>query len=249
MLTDNIKEDIYRLHKSKINGNWIAYTDYGKVILFKNHKSLHAGFVEITSFEDKGKCFLATGKNVVEDFYYGYENDEVIPYEEFKEVLKLHGFVPEYEEKIDENNNFYVWANLELGSLITIEEWNKDGKRTYNSVKVYIPTHSGLAFDVIHEWCGFAFGGWNICCFNIVNCRNEFPLEYVLHLSDKKDISWKGETPSIIHYGDQKEDGDVDLVRCLKKIYDFNDKDLWKKFEMNVEGHIRNIEKFFNSGE
>lgn len=248
MSYEDLKGDIFRLHKSKKNNQWIAYTDYGKVILFKNRNELHAGFVEIISFVDRGKCFVATGKNVVKDFYYGVYNDEVIPYDEFKEVLKLHGFVPEYEEKIDDNNNFYVWANLELGCLITVEEWNNNGQRTYNSAKVYIPTHSSLAFDIRSEWSGFNFGGYNVCCFDIVNCRNEFPLEYVLHLSDKKNISWKGETPSLFHYGDQKEDGNVDFVRCLKKIYNFNDKDLWKKFGMDVEGHIRNIEKF-NSGE
>lgn len=247
ILNINLKGDIFRLHKSKKNGQWIAYTDFGKVILFRNHKELHAGFVEIVSFVDKDRCIIATGKNVVNDFYYGYENDEVIPYDEFQEVLKLHGFVPEYEEKINEDNNFYVWANLKLGSLITIETWNYDGEKTYNSVDVYIPTHSTLAFELMHEWCGFSHGGYNVCCFNLVNCRNEFPLRYVLHHSDKRNISWNGDTPGLWHYGD-RTDENMDFIRCIKKIYDFNDKDLWKKFGMDVEGHIKNIERF-NSGE
>lgn len=242
MLTDNIKGYIYGLHKSKINGNWIAYTDYGKVILFKNHKSLHAGFVEITSVEDKGKCFLATGKNVVKDFYYGYENDEVIPYDEFKEVLKLYGFVPEYEEKIDEDDYFYVWANLECGSIITIETWSKGGEKTYNSVNMYIPTHSLLAFEKNIDRGGFSHGGWNVCCFNLVFCKYEFPIEWVLHLSDKKDISWKGDVPSLWSYGTEMYEVS-DFIENVKKLYKFKDKDLWKKFGMDVDGYIQRFRK------
>lgn len=62
-------------------------------------------------------------ENVPYDFYIEYsENGTVaIPYDEFKEVLESLGFKHEYQEKINEENFFDVWANLNSGVLITIE--------------------------------------------------------------------------------------------------------------------------------
>ena len=134
-----ITGQVFKLCKSKKNGNLISYTPEGKVVLIKNQKELHNGYAKVTSFVDKGNYILATMENVPYDFYYGYENDEVIPYEEFKEVLKNLGFTQEYTEDIDENNMFDVWANLETGVLITIETWNRDGEKSYNSVLISHP--------------------------------------------------------------------------------------------------------------
>ena len=48
------------------------------------------------------------------------------------------------KEDIDKDNIFDVWANLNSGVLITIETWNQDGERGYNSVKCYVPVNGAL---------------------------------------------------------------------------------------------------------
>ena len=89
----NIKGNIYRLKKSRKNDKLlIAYTDAGKVIILKNQESLHLGFAKVNNFIDKGNCYVAEMENVPYDFYYGYNEDEIIPYDEFCEVLKNHSF-------------------------------------------------------------------------------------------------------------------------------------------------------------
>ena len=223
------KGQIFKLHKSKKNGNFIAYTTLGKVILIKNQNELHHGFAKITSFVDKGNYFLATMENVPFDFYYGYENDEVIPYDEFKEVLKMLDFTQEYTENIDENNIFDIWANLNTGTLVTIETWNKDGEKSYNSVNVYIPTGNTLAFGY-HNIDGFSHGGYNVCCFNLVNNKMDFPLRNILSYSSNSK-NWNGEHPSLWHYG---EGHDLNFAKILSKIYNFND-DIATIFNMKIE--------------
>ena len=228
-----ITGQVFKLYKSKKNGNLISYTPEGKVVLIKNQKELHNGYAKVTSFVDKGNYILATMENVPYDFYYGYENDEVIPYEEFKEVLKNLGFTQEYTEDIDENNIFDVWANLETGVLITIETWNRDGEKSYNSVSVYIPTgHSAVLTMPISlsERVGFSHGSYNVCCFNLVNSEMKFPLRSVLsYSSDSKN--WNGDHPSLWHYG---EGSDLNYAKVLSKIYLFKD-DIATLFNMKLE--------------
>lgn len=221
---------VFRLRKSKKDGRLIAYTDLGKVILIKNQKSLHHGFAKVTSFIDKGKYFLATMENVPYDFYYGYENDEVIPYDELCEVLKNMNFTHEYQTKIDENNIFDVWANLNTGAMVQIETWNRDGEKTYNSVNVYIPTGNNLAFSA-REYTGFSHGGYNLCCFNLVHNKSDFPLRNILsYCSNSRN--WNGAHPSLWHYGDSKDN--MNFAKILTRIYDFKD-DVSTLFNMQID--------------
>lgn len=243
----SIKGNIYRLKKSKRNGKLIAYADTGKVIIPDNQGSLHHGFAKITSFIDKGNCFVAQMENVVHDFYYGYEDEEVIPYDELVEVFKLYGFKHEYQLPIDEKNIFDVWANLKTGALITIETWNKgadeswDGREhvTYNSVNVCIPTENTLVFR-LHERTGFSHGGYNLCCFNLVHNKTDFPLQNVLgYCSNSRN--WNGEHPHLWHYGD----GDnINFAKILTRIYDFED-DIGTLFNMKIE---KALERYKENG-
>lgn len=232
-----------RLHRSAKNGKLITYTDYGKVIIIRNQKNLHNGFAKITSYRDAGNCFVADMENVVSDFYYSRDDDkDTIPYSEFQEVLKSFGYVHEYSEPINENNDFHVWANLDTGSIITIEEWNEDGRKTYNTVKVWIPTHSSaLAINI--EYLGLSLGGYNICCFNLVNYKAEYPMRSILKLRDKDSKDWNGEVPSMWHYG---YGDDVDFIKAARSIYKFKDaNEIIKTFNIDVEGHVNRILEFW----
>lgn len=231
-----------RLHRSIKNGKLIAYTDYGKVIIIRNQNNLHNGFAKITSYRDAGNCFVADMENVVNDFYYSYDDDnDTIPYSEFQEVLKSFGYTHQYSEPINENNDFHVWANLDTGSIITIEEWNEDSRRTYNSVKVWIPIHSSV-FTINTKYSGFSHGGFNLCCFNLVNCKAEYPMRSILELRDKENKSWNGEVPSLWHYG---YGDDVDFIKAARSIYKFKDADeIIKTFNIDVEGYVDRVLEF-----
>ena len=233
-----------RLHRSIKNGKLIAYTDYGKVIVIRNQKNLHNGFAKITSYRDAGNCFVADMENVVSDFYYSYDDKDTIPYSEFQKVLKSFGYVHEYSEPINENNDFHVWANLDIGSIITIEEWNEDGRRTYNSAKMWIPTHD-LTYTNIRNntYLGLSHGGYTLCCFNLVHAKAEYPIRSILELRDKNNKDWNGEVPSMWHYGYGQ---DVDFIKAARTIYKFKDADeIIKTFNIDVEGHVHNILKFW----
>ena len=228
-----------RLHRSTKNGKLIAYTDYGKVIIIRNQKNLHNGFAKITSYRDAGNCFVADMENVVSDFYYSYDDDkDTIPYSEFQKVLKSFGYVHEYSEPINENNDFHVWANLDIGSIITIEEWNEDGGKSYNSVEMWIPTH-GSVFAINIEYSGFSYGRYNLCCFDLVNCKAEYPMRSILKMRDKENKSWNGEVPHLWHYGYGK---DVDFIKAARSIYKFKDADeIIKTFDIDVEGYVDRV--------
>lgn len=235
-----------RLHRSAKNGKLIAYTGYGKVIVIKNQKSLHNGFAKITSYEDAGNCFVANMENVVCDFYYSYDDKDVIPYDELQKVFESFGYVHEYTEPINDNNNFHVWANLDIGSIITIEEWNNDGRKTYNSVKMWIPTHD-TTFCTSIESSGFSHGGYNVCCFDLVNNRFEHPIRELLKLCDHESKDWKGEVPSLWHYGYGE---DVDFIKASRTLYKFKDADeIMKSFNIDVEGRVNNILEFWKGSD
>ena len=142
-------DNIYRIRRSKKNGKLISHNEYGKVIIIKNWKSLHVGYGKVVSFENRENCILATMKNVSYDFYEEYNEKtgevEAVPYEELTRVLQELGFTHEYKEDIDKDNIFDVWANLNTGVLITVETWNQDGGRGYNSVKCYVPVNGAFA--------------------------------------------------------------------------------------------------------
>ena len=72
-------------------------------------------------------------------------------------ICETDNFKHEYQTRIDNTNFFDVWANLDTGSLITIETWDKLGIKTYNSVDAYI-TIDEKDFWKISNLNGFSNG-------------------------------------------------------------------------------------------
>ena len=225
----NIKGEVYRLKKSRRNDKLIAYTDTGKVIIPVNQNSLHFGFAKVNNFIDKGNCYVAEMENVPYDFYYGYDEGETIPYDEFCEVLKNHNFKHEYQTKIDNTNFFDVWVNLDTGSLITIETWDVFGIKTYDSVYVYI-TIDKKDFWKIRRFSGFVTGDESVCRFNLCNSVVDRPLSIILSLSNNSR-NWNSNTPDLWHYGDGAH---INFAKALARIYDFKD-DVGTLFNMKLD--------------
>lgn len=224
----SIKNQVYRLKRSHKDNKLIAYTDSGKVIIPENQKSLHPGFAKVESFIDKGNCYVVKMKNVPCDFYYGSEKDETISYDEFCEVLKSYNFKHEYQTEIDNTNFFDVWANLDTGSLITIETWNKMGIKEYNSVYVYI-TIDKKDFREVCRSRGFCNGDESVCCFNLCSSIVDNPLSKILSYSNNSR-NWNGNTPALWHYGET----DINYAKALARIYDFKD-DIGTLFNMKLD--------------
>lgn len=226
-------DNVYRIRRSKKNGKLISYNEYGKVIIIKNWKSLHVGYGKVVSFENRENCILATMKNVPYDFYEEYNEKtgevEAVPYEELTRILQELGFAHEYKEDIDKDNIFDVWANLNSGVLITIETWNQDGERGYNSVKCYVPV-SGCGFGM-RESTGFSHGTSYLSCFNIVHNTRDFPLRDCLAFNNGS-MDWHGYTPSLWHYG---EGHDINYAKALAKIRKFADPDIGERFNMQLD--------------
>ena len=215
----DIKGNIYQLKESRQDKDiLIGYTDAGKIIIPKNQESLHLGFAKVNNFINQGNCYVAEMENVPYDFYYGYDEGETIPYEEFCEVLKHHNFKHEYQTKIDNTNFFDVWVNLDTGSLITIETWDKSGIKTYNNVYVYI-TIDKEDFWKMSCSSGFSNGNESVCCFNLSNSVLDRPLSKILSLSNNSR-DWNGNTPALWHYGDGTN---INYAKALARIYDFED--------------------------
>ena len=236
-------DEVYRIYKSQKSGKPIAYTSYGKVILITN--KVHCGYGKVTSYVDKGNYFFAKMENVPYDFYHGYDNDETIPYDEFQQVLTMHGYTHQYTESINDNNNFYVWANIKTGSIITIEEWNYDDERTYNSVEMYVVTDEVYRFANA-KTSGFSFGNPYISCYNLVFSELENPMKFVESLW-KGSKDWKGKTPNLWHYGYKRNTtGSIDFIKAIKTIYKFKDsREIIESFNIDVEGHIKKLEEFY----
>ena len=243
------KGDVYRLHKSKKNGKMVAFTFYGKVIIIKNYRKLHYGFAKIVDVVDKGNCFVATMENVPYDFYYerwGADDELVIPYDELQEVLKIHGYTHQYTEQIDEDNFFYAWANLDTGSIITIETWNRYGRRTYNSVNLYIVTHSSLCFDR-HYKSGFSHGSTKVCCFNLMNCEFSYPITNLTWYNNPNTKDWGRSIPSLWHYG---YGDDVDHIKAARTLYKFKDADeIIKSFNIDIKGFVERTKEFWKGSD
>lgn len=224
----DIKNQVYKIERSHKNNKLIAYTDAGKVIIPKNQKSLHLGFAKVNNFIDKGNCYVAEMENVPYDFYYGYKDDEDIPYDEFCEVLKSYNFKHEYQTKIDNTNFFDVWANLDTGSLITIETRDKSGIKTYYNIYVYI-TIDKKDFRKMCRSCGFCNGDESVCCFNLCNIAIDKPLSKILSFSNNSR-NWNGNTPDLWLYVER----DINYAKALARIYDFKD-DIGTLFNMKLD--------------
>lgn len=228
------KNDIIRIRKSKKDGKLISYDELGKVVLIKNQADLKIGFGKVTSIIEKEKYYIATLEQVPYDIYYGYDENETIPYSELCEVLKMLKFTQELTLPIDDDNFFDVWANLDTGDLITIETWNHKEEETYNTINLYIPTGNNLAFSLSNNYIGFSFGGFQTCCFNAIWCKSDTPLRTLLKYSSKNK-NWNGDHPNLWHYGDGHN---FDFSEVLKRIYDCKD-DIGTLFNMKIEDSLK----------
>ena len=234
-------DNVYRIRRSKKNGKLISYNEYGKVIIIKNWKSLHAGYGKVVSFENRENYILAAMKNVPYDFYEEYNEKtgevEAVSYEELTRILQELGFAHEYKEDIDKDNIFDVWANLNSGVLITIETWNQDGERGYNSVKCYVPV-SGCGFGMRNSY-GFSSGTSYLSCFNIVHSTRDFPLRDCLAFNNGS-MNWAGSHPSLWQYGERD---DINYAKALAKIRKFKDADIGERFNMQLDDTFKQYAK------
>ena len=232
-------DNVYCIRRSKKNGKLISYNEYGKVIIIKNWKNLHVGYGKVVSFENRENCILATMKNGPYDFYEEYNEKtgevEAVPYEELTRILQELGFAHEYKEDIDKDNIFDVWANLDSGVLITIETWNQDGERGYNSVNCYVPV-SGFG---MRNSSGFSYGTSYLSCFNIVNNTRDFPLRDCLAFNNGS-MNWAGSHPSLWHYGEMD---DINYAKALAKIRKFKDADIGERFNMQLDDTFKQYAK------
>lgn len=239
-------DNVYRIRRSKKNGKLISHNEYGKVIIIKNWKNLHVGYGKVVSFENRENCILATMKNVSYDFYEEYKGKtgevEAIPYEELTHILQDLGFTHEYKEDIDKDNIFDVWANLNSGALITIETWNQDGERGYNSVNCYVPANCYVAANglfTMRESTGFSNGSSFLSCFNIVHNTRDFPLHECLAFNNGS-MNWGGNHPALWHYG---EGHDINYAKALAKIRKFKDADIGERFNMQLDDAFKQYAK------
>ena len=174
------------------------------------------------------------------DFYEEYNEKtgevEAVPYEELTRILQELGFAHEYKEDIDKDNIFDVWANLDSGVLITIETWNQDGERGYNSVNCYVPAN-GLC--TIRESTGFSKGGSYLSSFNIVHKTRDFPLNECLAFNNGS-MNWGGNHPALWHYG---EGHDINYAKALAKIRKFKDADIGERFNMQLDDAFKQYAK------
>lgn len=223
--------DVLRAKCSKRDGRLIAYSNTGKIVLFKNREMLRSGFVSVDKVLcEKENYILVTAQNIAYDYYAG--SDGVIPYTELCEVLTNLGFVREYLTTIDSDNVFDVWADLLTGNLITIETWNRDGAVGYNHIYVYVPTGDTTAFTASTA-SGFAQGSYSVCCFDVQFCKVPHPIRYILSKSSGT-CNWNGETPDMWHYGDTRP---IDHAKVLERLYACAD-NINELFNMRVEDSI-----------
>lgn len=194
----------------------------------------------MVSFENRENCILATMKNVSYDFYEEYNEKtgevEAVPYEELTRILQELGFAHEYKEDIDKDNIFDVWANLDSGVLITIETWNQDGERGYNSVNCYVPAN-GLF--TMRESTGISSGSSFLSRFNIVHNTRDFPLHECLAFNNGS-MNWGGNHPNLWHYG---EGHDINYAKALAKIRKFKDADIGERFNMQLDDTFKQYAK------
>lgn len=233
--------DIVKLKKSKKNGKLIAYSDIGKVILFDNSKDLHAGYAEITKVHEKETVYIAHGRNVPFDYYYGIPNDEL------EEVLKNLGFVEEYTKEFmydtgdgEYPNKFTVYANLDRKMLLSVETWNTKDRESCNSINLTFAVDTfGASWHALERY-GFSHGDGKTSTFNIVSSTISFPLHKIMDLQSRVS-GWGGNTPSLWCYADGTPDvlpdGFQFYIDAAKRIYDFHD-DIDKLFDIRTDESI-----------
>lgn len=231
--------DVVKVQTSKKDGSLISFTDLGKIIFFKNKKELHFGYVEITSVEEHEKYILATGNNITFDFYGSTMTQNAIPYKELSELLISLGFRHQYTTPIDEINNFYVWANLITGVLITIEEYNCDGFVGYNSVNVYVAGKLNLSYKELTNY-GVVSQVGELTEFILCFSKLKFPLKQILKFAKSKD--WDGHTPQLWHYNDIKNMSPVEFKNVMMRIFEFKD-NINVLFNIRAEEYIKRLDR------
>lgn len=235
---------VVRIRPSKRDKRPIAYTELGKIILFKNWKDLHYGFGEITSVKDCGKYFLCTAENCVCDFYTGITEKEIIPLEEFEQVLSGFGFRKQYVEDIDEFDKLYVWAHLKRKILIKFETWSKDYSQDYknpiksylryNSVNVTLIADPDVRIDLRRDGSGWVAACGQHIEFDLERNSYDFPLHWIITLSTGV-TDWGDRTPSLWNYNEH----DIrDFSIPLSKMRKFKD-NVAEAFGIDLEESIK----------
>lgn len=228
------KGDLVRVYISEKNGNKISYDEAGKVVLFKNSNRLQVGYARIESIEEKDKYYLAKSKNVLSDFYIDEKEHNNLSIDELEIVLQMHGFTKQYETKIDDVDSYYVFANLKLGAIITVESWSKDGYQSYGDVVLSLPCVN--AYELIHssERLGISRINDIVVSFNLVNTSIDFPIFKILKLSS--GTNWRGNSVALWHYGDSEaisDDYEKAYMEIGKRLLKFKDP-VYKLFNMSL---------------
>ena len=170
--------DIVLVREGKDN-KLIAYTYWGKVIIPINKiKCGYAKIVEVVKIADN--YVLAKMENVIKDYY------DDIPYEEFKEALKLNGYKIGFDRPFDTKYGYgtehqILAYNLDNGIIIVAETFY--GSKTFNSIIAYCPNVNALGFR--HRL--MSSGSSTMTELNLCHGRNfELPLEHINTLIENK---------------------------------------------------------------
>lgn len=243
--------DIVRIKPSKRNSQPIAFSQCGKVILFKNSAQLKYGFGKIKSVLERPNCFICVAENCVYDFYTGLSESEVISLHEFEQVLQNLGFRKQYETDIDEFDKMYVWANLDLRVLIKFETWSKKFNKDYTVVtKTYMNYNSvdvmliadKAAYSDLHNISGWQSIWGSYVVVDLVSCKMDYPLHKLLELTSGLE-TWGDRTPGLWHYGEK----DIrDFSVPLSRILDFKD-DVVNIFGIHIEEALEVRREFAQS--
>lgn len=189
----------------------VTYDILGKVILCKHPISI--GYAKLTSVEERDKCYLVTAEHVARDIYSG------ITYEEFLQVLPLHGFKLGFDRTfvhdtfdnitVDEHQVFAY--NPKNRAVIVGETFTfpcEDSMEVvFNSLRTHLP---GVSCFLFQRNRMFHCGGRGITVLDAGSTsRNEFGiLEYTNMVMSKYGGRWpKDEYPSLWTYekSDNKE--------------------------------------------
>lgn len=126
----------------------VARDLYGKVILCK-HK-IPFGYAKVLSVEEREKYYLVTAEHIIKDIYSG------INYEEFLQVLPLHGFKLGFDRIFDHEmdgitlEEHQVFAYHPENKSVLVGEtfkWEENSRMTFNSLRIYLPGASCVSFQ------------------------------------------------------------------------------------------------------
>lgn len=192
------------IFKKGYNEKMIAYTTEGKIIICKHH--IPSGYAIIKTIEDKGNCFIVTAEHIIKDYYYD------INYEEFLQVLPLHGFkigydIPFHYDSMNTDERQIFAYNLDNHCVIVAE--TIDNKSCFNSIELYCPNIDDK--DVQFKVKGLSIGSSKMCIFNLVNSFESGSLEYfnnyMKSIKENHGIEWdENEYVRLYHYVDADDE-------------------------------------------